>query len=513
MKSVRVNLIILSLLSGGLLLIGFFLILNGNILSASADAGILFVEKNGDGTTCTQVNPCGLQTGLAQALDGDTIYVEQGVYTGTGTSVITLTKSITLSGGWDGTTTIPIVHDPDLYPTTLDGERGRRVVTISGDITPTLEGFIITHGNATGLVANCPTTPDGCGGGIAVINAHPRITNNTITNNIAAATTSGSPSRTTGYGGGLYLNGAQRAIISSNEIISNAASTANVGDGGGLYLYGTSDGLQIQNNQVLSNSATTKSLTGYGGGIAGGPDEVLIWGNTFQGNRASSGSGGFGAAVYQSTGSATYLGNLIRGNGVTSAVYLEHSRSRFEGNRLEDNSSWVGIHLVNGPPGGGGPTFINNVVIRSGSGLRVRGWKTVPLTVKLLHNTLVGSVTGYGVYVEYYVTLFMTNTIVTNYTWGITNTYPASSTVLVDHTLFWVNHHDGIRGTHPVDGNPNFFSNSYHLGPVSAAMDAGINAGVFTDIDGDPRPIGAGYDIGADERRIYIFLALVMIKH
>ena len=113
----------------------------------------------------------------------------------------------------------------------------------------------------------------------------------------------------------------------------------------------------------------------------------------------------------------------------------------------------------------------------------------------------------------YYVTLVMTNTIVSNYTWGITNTYPTSSTVLVNHTLFWVNQQDGVRGTHPVDGNPAFFFDSYHLGPGSAALDVGINAGVFTDIDGDPRPIGVGYDIGADEGGIYVFLPLVMTKH
>ena len=84
MKTLRYILIILSLLTGGLLLIGLFLLLDGSILSASADAGILFVDKNGDGITCTQVDPCGLQTGLVQAQNGDTIYVEYGIYTGMG---------------------------------------------------------------------------------------------------------------------------------------------------------------------------------------------------------------------------------------------------------------------------------------------------------------------------------------------------------------------------------------------------------------------------------------------
>jgi len=470
-------------------------------VQAAPTAAERFVTPTGSGD-CSQAVPCALQTALDLAANGDTLYVAGGVYTGTGAAVITLTRSITLYGGWDGATTAPPARDPALYPTTLDGEGARRVVVISGNITPTLDGFIVTRGNATGLTANCPSKPDGCGGGISVFYAHPLILNNTITNNVAAITTTGNPTVAIGYGGGLYLISAERAVISGNVIISNAGSTAYRGSGGGMFIWGSGSGMQIQSNQVLSNAATTINSYGEGGGIYGGPDGALIQGNVIAGNRTNyAGTIGRGAGLFQYGGAAHYLGNQVQGNSGGCAVELLYSRAYFAGNRVVDNTTTAGgVCLVSGS--GTGPTLVNNVVARSGSRtLSVYGYNESHLLLAtLIHNTLVGAGAGYGVYAQY-ATLYLTNTLVASATWGITNTTPASATVTADHTLFWAVTNPGISGTNPLDGDPRFVDpagGDYHLGAGSAAIDVGVDAGVTIDIDGDPRPLGLP-DIGADE--------------
>jgi len=507
-------------------------LLTGSLL---ADAGpeaftrYVAVEGNDGGGTSSCLNPHGPCRTVQQAVDvavsGDEIRVAAGVYTGVQarsavTQVVYINKTVSLRGGY--TTTNWTTPYPLTQPTTLDAQGQGRVVYITGEITPTLDGFVIAHGNATGLRASCASDADGCGGGIFVLDAHPIIVNNTITNNTAAVVTIGYPTGTTGYGGGLYLEGAVGAVISGNLIISNVASTVHCGAGGGIYLYpagNTLSGAKVQFNQVLSNTATTTADgCAWGGGIFGGPDNVRIWGNVIAGNRANGYGGGWGAGLYQWFGSADYLYNLVtdnRGSATGEAVFLDHSGSRLEGNRVMDNDTRRGIVMSIGE--GGGPRLFNNVVARSGDDTLVAiGYAGDPLTATLLHNTLVGSGSGTGIHVETgYVSLFLTNTIIASHTFGITNTFPASSTVLADHTLFWANTDDGIRGMAPVDGDPAFVTDGYHIGPGSAAYNRGANAGVLTDIDGDARSDGCAPDIGADElvtglacRRVYLPVVL-----
>jgi hypothetical protein len=64
-----------------------------------------------------------------------------------------------------------------------------------------------------------------------------------------------------------------------------------------------------------------------------------------------------------------------------------------------------------------------------------------------------------------------------------------------------------ITGTPGRAGDPAFVApehGNYHIGLASAALDWGISTSVSNDVDGDPRPLGRGPDIRADETGIIV---------
>ncbi len=80
------------------------------------------------------------------------------------------------------------------------------------------------------------------------------------------------------------------------------------------------------------------------------------------------------------------------------------------------------------------------------------------------------------------------------------------------------NNHCGIKGCLGGGlsvGDPCFVDpahDDYHLAFGSAAIDRGIDAGIYGDLDGHPRPIGLGFDIGAYEYQSIRYLWLPVIR-
>ena len=292
--------------------LGLTLALLGLLQTARAAPGDLFAKSDGSGTTCSQANPCALQTALAQANDDDTIYVAGGSYTGSGAAVITITESITLYGGWDGGASGPIVRDPHTYVTTLDGENARRVVYISGDITPTLDGFTISGGDADELGGD----PDGpnAGGGIYSRGAAPIVIHNIITGNFGCDFCTS----TYGRGGGVYLLDAPAtAVISDNLIANNVADESTWGQGGGIMLRDSD--AQVISNTIEYNRAGHSA--GDGGGIAVRDGTPTIADNDILHNVAGQGVQGLGGGIFVwSTTPATIERNLIQQNKAISGT-------------------------------------------------------------------------------------------------------------------------------------------------------------------------------------------------
>jgi len=528
-----------------------------------------------------QVCPSGchyasIQDAIDAASDGDVIKVAAGTYTGvnvhprndiTSTGVVTqlvyISKTITIQGGY--TTINWTTSDPTANPTMLDAEGQGRVLYITGDISPIVEGLRLTGGNAAGLGGH--QNPGGAGGGVYVISAAARIRNNWVFSNSAsfggglylygsAATLNGNTvtSNSGGMGGGgLYLYGST-AALNGNTVISNAAL---LGGGGGLFL--DSSAATLNGNIIVSNT----TIGGRGGGLHLLHSPATLSGNTVSANYARRGGGlylyyspatlsgntvsanrdyyfGGGGGLLLIMSGATLSGNTVVSNTSNDnggGLHLDSSDAILNGNVIISNTSIYGdgggvflgssaatlnrnIVVANTAitgSGGGlylageGNALVNNVVADNqanglGSGLYIRG--SAP---RLLHTTIARNRggDGSGVYIDFGATPVMTNTILVSQTVGLTVTEGGTATLM--GTLWgsgaWAN---GINwggagaintGTFNIVGDPGFVdpdAGDYHLGPNSAALDVGVNAGVMTDIDNQPRPYQAP-DLGADE--------------
>jgi hypothetical protein len=210
---------------------------------------------------------------------------------------------------------------------------------------------------------------------------------------------------------------------------------------------------------------------------------------------------------------STLCNNSIVSNTASNGGGLYVSGGRFSTIRLSGD-----VITGNVAEYGGGIWMIINATLTnaiiadnhafvSGSGLYLKSG-----SYHLVHATLARNSggDGSGMYVrEYpwplpdYSAVALTNTILVSHTVGISVT--GGNSITVDGVL-WFNTPLTISQMTTATvtvrnqntGDPHFAADGYHILPGSAAIDAGVDAGVRTDIDNQPRPFQAA-DLGADE--------------
>lgn len=289
------------------------------------------------------------------------------------------------------------------------------------------------------------------------------------------------------YGGGVFAE--STVTFAQTEFVSNTAQL----NAGGVWAIGaiTITGGLFQANQV--------HVYGAGGLLA--HNRLSMNGTRFVGNTAALYAGG--ADVL---GSANIVNGLFQENMAYSgpAGGLDVAGSlALTGTQFLGNVATVGGGLWHSGSSGriANALFSRNVATTT---LGAAMYLSSTGAVAVLHSTIASPTLGGGAAIFIVAgTVRLTDTLIASYTVGISN---AGGTVSENYTLF-----NGVTtpragavgvGANSFTGTAQFVSpasDNYHLALGSAAINAGVNAGVFLDFEGTSRPFGGGFDIGYDE--------------
>jgi hypothetical protein len=301
---------------------------------------------NNDGTDWANAYT-DLQDALAEAGNGDEIWVARGVYTpGTAaTDSFQLINGVALYGGFAATETVRTERDWRTHITVLSGDIGgddvtdvngvllnpanivgtnsQHVVTADAISSNTiLDGFTITGGDA----ASDGFCPEACGGGILNTNASSyRLENLAIRGNRAQ------------FGGGLHNS------LNSNVTVYNVLVQGNsaVRNGGGVLNSQSSTAAFV--NVVISGNTAAQS----GGGFYNSGSNPLLTNVTMSGNWAGVAGGGM---ANRGNGRATLTNAIVWHNGDQSGVGTLTANLDNNVGSLPD----VRYSLVQGSGGSGG---------------------------------------------------------------------------------------------------------------------------------------------------------------
>lgn len=473
------------------------------------------------------VNGVGYASAYGEAPGGGAIASDQGRW------AALIVRDCVLSGNSGNSGGAIYVHGTSLV---LEGSKVvDNAATGTGGGVYVREAVVTMTGN---LIAD--NTADDNGGGAWIYECDSALDHNTFSGNYSGW-----------IGGGLNATWGN-LVLTHNEFLNNEADdgggglacggrnpgevytfTHNLFQGniGARYGSASGGGLRISSgghfyfayNRVLSNTASLSTTRGSGGGaLIFGP--AVVRGNLIQGNRGCTG--------LQCSG--TGGGLLLRGDvWVDSNTILDNVAT------VQPCVGWV---CANDMQGGGifignqsVVTLTNNVIARNayadaphatydngGGAIYIGGQTTyTECRVTLYHNTIADNLSP--ALLSESAGMMLSHTILSGHNVDVETILDSSGVsplplTVLDYTLWWptqgLDARDGsvITTAHDSVGDPHFWSSGprhYHLGARSAALDRGPGVGVDVDIDGNSRPLGLAYDLGADES-LLLYVPMVL---
>ena len=239
-------------------------------------------------------------------------------------------------------------------------------------------------------------------------------------------------------------------------------------------------GVVLGGDSELSGFTITGASSSFGAGVEVSGAGTLIRGNIFDGNAQT--AGGYGAGIGGNSASPIIDGNIFRNHtadgqylsGVVS--FINGSSPKIINNVFVDNTTRA-INFV--LPSGNSPVVVNNTFVRNTVAIKYGSFSLTTFRNNVLANNGIGLLLDYpGALPTWEFNDVFGNS--TNYSGG-----------MPDLT--------GIGGN--ISQNPLFVGgNDFRPQPGSPLIDSGSPLLAPThDLDGQPRPLGAGFDMGAFE--------------